>query len=99
MIDPRGPLRSERASHVRGKIDPLITRWPPVDRSLALPLIQRIYEAALDPSRWQAFVDGLSAALRGAPVGFALQLPGFPLSSVFYGSGLQNEILPTFIAH
>jgi DNA-binding CsgD family transcriptional regulator len=89
----------ERASSLRGKLHPLIIRWPPVDRSLALPLIERIYEAALEPSRWQEFVAGLSAALRGAPVGFALQLPGFPVTGVFYSSGLSDEMLPTFIGH
>jgi DNA-binding CsgD family transcriptional regulator/PAS domain-containing protein len=71
-----------------------------VDNSLALPLVQRIYEAALDPSRWQDFVEALSGAFRGAPVGFALQLPGFPLSSVLFGSqGLLEEFGARFAAH
>jgi DNA-binding CsgD family transcriptional regulator len=70
-----------------------------VDRSLALPLIQRIYEAALDASRWQAVVDDLSVVFRGAAVGYALQLPGFPLSGVFYGAGFRDEFLPIFVAH
>jgi DNA-binding CsgD family transcriptional regulator len=71
-----------------------------VDRSLALPLIQRIYEAALDPSRWQDFVQALSDAFKGAPVGFALQLPGFPLSGVVFASeGFRAEFLELFAAH
>ena len=52
-----------------------------------LPLIQVIYEAALDTARWQDFVDGLSGAYDDAPTGIALQLPGFPLSGVFFVSG------------
>ena len=44
----------------------------------ALPLIERIYGAALDPAVWQAFVDGLSAAYDDAAVGFVLQMPRFP---------------------
>ncbi len=34
----------------------------------SLPLIGRIYEAALDQSRWQAFVEALSDAYSGASV-------------------------------
>ncbi len=71
-----------------------------MDRSLALPLIQRIYEAALDPSCWQGFVQALSEAFSGAPVGFALQLPGFPLSEVVFASdGFRGEFLERFPAY
>lgn len=44
----------------------------------SLPLIQRIYEAALDPPRWSAFAEDLSAAYGGAAVAFVLQMPGRP---------------------
>ena len=71
-----------------------------MDRALALPLVQQIYEAAFDPSRWQAFVQSLSDALMGAPVGFALQLPGFPLSRVVYASrGFGEEYLELFVKY
>ncbi len=68
-----------------------------MDRSLALPLIRHVYEAALEPEGWQAFVQALSDAYGGPPVGFALQLPGFPLSGVFYASeGFREEFLEPF---
>lgn len=71
-----------------------------MDRALALPLAQQIYEATLDPSRWQDFVQSLSDALLGAPVGIALQLPGFPLSRVVYASrGFRDEFLDLFVKH
>lgn len=71
-----------------------------MDRALALPLVQQIYEATLDPSRWQDFVQSLSDALLGAPVGIALQLPGFPLSRVVYASrGFRDEYLDLFVKH
>lgn len=71
--------------------------WKPVDRSLALPLVQQIYEAAFEPARWQDFVQALSDRLGGPPVGFALQLPGFPLSGVFFASdGFRDEFLEPF---
>jgi DNA-binding CsgD family transcriptional regulator len=59
-----------------------------------------IYEAALEPPRWQEFVQALSDAFGGAPVGFALQLPGFPLSGVVYASkGFGEEYLERFVPH
>jgi DNA-binding CsgD family transcriptional regulator len=64
-----------------------------MDRLLALPLIQRIYEAALDASRWQDCVQALSDAFNGAPTGLALQPPGAgPLAGVIYRSrGFRDE--------
>ena len=47
-----------------------------MDRLLALPLIQSIYEATLDVSRWETFAQGLSEAFGGAPTGIALQPTG-----------------------
>ena len=71
-----------------------------MDRSLALPLVRQIYEAALAPSRWQDFVQSLSDTYGGAPVGFALQLPGFPLSGVVYASdGFRDGFLEPFAEH
>ena len=68
-----------------------------MDRLLALPLIQRIYEAALDVSRWQEFVQELSDAFRGAPAGIALQPPGSPLAGVIFRSrGFRDEFHPRF---
>ena len=55
-----------------------------MDRLLALPLIQCIYEATLDASRWQDFAQALSDAFAGAPTGIALQPPGSPVGDVIY---------------
>jgi len=57
-----------------------------MDRLLALPLIQRIYEATLDASQWQGFAQALSDAYAGAPTGIALQPFGSPVSEVIYRS-------------
>lgn len=68
----------------------------------ALPLIARIYDAALDASRWQDFVDGLSSAYGDAPVGFAFQLPGFPVQSSFIERGMRHPdpaYLDVFVEH
>jgi DNA-binding CsgD family transcriptional regulator len=71
-----------------------------VDRLLALPLIQLIYEATLDVSQWQRFAQAFSDALGGARVGIALQPPGFPLPGLIFGSlGLHDEFLPVFARH
>jgi len=71
-----------------------------MNRLLALPLIQRIYEATLDASRWQDFVQSLSDAFGGAPTGLALQPPGAPLAGViFHSRGFRDEFQARFEAH
>ncbi|MEM7413151.1 MAG: hypothetical protein AAF430_23175 [Myxococcota bacterium] len=69
-----------------------------MDPAAVLPLIEQIYDASLETSRWQGFVDALSEAYGGAPTGYALQLPGAPLSGVFFAStgGFADEFQPTF---
>jgi DNA-binding CsgD family transcriptional regulator len=68
-----------------------------MDRLLALPLIQRIYEATLDASRWQGFAQALSDAFNGAPTGIALQPPGSPVTDVIYRSrGFRDEFHARF---
>jgi DNA-binding CsgD family transcriptional regulator len=63
----------------------------------SLSLIQRIYEAALDQSAWQAFVESLSDAYDGASVGFALQLPGLPRpQGALYAVGFKPEYRARF---
>lgn len=58
----------------------------------SLPLIQRIYEAALDQAVWQAFATDLSDAYGGAAVGFALQLPGIPTpTGAVYATGFDVD--------
>jgi DNA-binding CsgD family transcriptional regulator len=71
-----------------------------MDRLLALPLIQRIYETTLDASRWQDFAQALSEAFNGAPTGIALQPPGSPVGDVIYRSrGFLDEFYPRFAGH
>ena len=67
----------------------------------SLPLIRRIYEAALDPSAWQAFVEELSDVYHGASVGFALQLPGFPRpeGALYAVGGFKPEYRAIFAEH
>jgi DNA-binding CsgD family transcriptional regulator len=68
-----------------------------MDRSLALPLIQCIYEATLDASRWQGLAQALSDAFNGAPTGIALQPPGSPVTDVIYRSrGFRDEFHARF---
>jgi len=67
-----------------------VTPVSPEKRSL--PLIQRIYEAALEQSAWQSFATDLSEAYGGAAVGFALQLPGVPNpTGAVYATGFDVE--------
>jgi DNA-binding CsgD family transcriptional regulator len=71
-----------------------------MDQLLALPLIQLIYEATLDASRWQEFAQALSDAFRNAPAGIALQPPGSPLADVIFRShGFREEFHPRFAEH
>ena len=67
--------------------------------SQALALTELIYRAALDAARWDEFVRGLSRAYDDAAVGFALQLPGYPLSGVFYAVGFHEDYRDRFAAH
>jgi DNA-binding CsgD family transcriptional regulator/PAS domain-containing protein len=64
----------------------------------ALSLIERIYEAALEPSAWHDFVSNLADAY-GAKVVFALQLPGFPLSAAVYHHGFEEGLENEFLRH
>jgi DNA-binding CsgD family transcriptional regulator len=68
----------------------------------ALPLIERVYDAALDARRWQAFVEALSEAYGDAAVGFAFQLPGFPVQSAFMEHRMRHPdpaFLDVFVEH
>ena len=72
-------------------------RAPLTPEKTALPLIERIHQAALDQSAWQAFVEALSDAYGGASVGFALQLPGFPRpEGALYAVGFKPEYRAIF---
>ncbi len=63
----------------------------------ALLLIERIYEAALDPLAWQAFAEALSEAYDNAAVGFGLQLPAMPRpEGALYQVGFKEEFRALF---
>jgi DNA-binding CsgD family transcriptional regulator len=66
---------------------------------IALQLIERIYQAALDPSLWDVFVSELSQAYDNATAGFALQMPGSHIGSVMYGVGFQPSYGERFARH
>ena len=67
---------------------------------IALQLIERIYQAALDPPLWDVFVSELSQAYEGATTGFALQMPasrsGGALYGVMYGVGFHESYRERF---
>lgn len=65
----------------------------------ALALAELIYAAALEPARWHDFVTALSRAYAGGPTGFALQVPGAPLSGVLYVVGFTRAYYGRFMAH
>lgn len=69
----------------------------------ALQLIERIYEAAIEPDAWSAFVEDLSAAFGGAGVAMSVQSPGNPYDNVarigIYRSGLADEFGPVYYRH
>lgn len=63
----------------------------------AIQLIERIYDAALDPDRWQDFVEQLSAEFDGAYVAFGLWSPADPFAGTAYLVGITPEYRSTFI--
>ena len=70
----------------------------------ALPLIERIYEAAVEPDAWSVFVEELSQAFGGAAVALSLELPdseepGWSPDVKFYRVGLKPEYLEVFLRH
>lgn len=62
----------------------------------ALPLIERVYDAAADPDRWQDFAEELSRALDGARVGFGLNHPSDPLAGAAYLVGISPQYRRSF---
>ena len=62
----------------------------------AIQLIERIYDAAVDPDRWQDFVEDLSESLDGAYVAFGLWAADDPLVGKAYLVGITPEYRRTF---
>jgi DNA-binding CsgD family transcriptional regulator len=61
-----------------------------------LDLVETIYDAAVDTSQWQRFVDRLAATLGGHCVGFSLQLPTRNTRPVWFGSGFRDDLTEVF---
>jgi DNA-binding CsgD family transcriptional regulator len=70
-----------------------------MDRLLALPLIQSIYEATLDVSRWQQCAEGLSQAFGNAPTGIALQPTSSPAPGLTFSTGFEPRFRSIFTDH
>jgi len=61
----------------------------------SLPLIERIYQAALEPPSWTTFTEEFGEAVGNAAVGFALQFPAtatLDASVAMYSTGFTPEI-------
>jgi DNA-binding CsgD family transcriptional regulator/PAS domain-containing protein len=56
---------------------------------LALDLIGRIYDAAVDPTLWQGVAEGFSEVLGGSAVALALKVPGNPCADRRLAAGID----------
>lgn len=66
----------------------------------ALLLVERIYEAAVQPDAWHDFVAELSEALGGAAVQMSLRLPrAAPTPDAYYHTGLDPAYHAAFVKH
>jgi len=65
----------------------------------AIQLIERIYDASLDPDRWQDFVQQLSDELDGARVAFGLWSPDDPFAGTAYLVGITPEYRNSYVAN
>lgn len=63
----------------------------------AIQLIERIYDASLDPDRWQDFVQQLSDELDGANVCLGLSSPDDPFAGTSYLVGITPEYRESFV--
>jgi len=66
----------------------------------ALELIERIYQAVVEPDWWNAFLEDLSGALGGAAIQLSLRLPDvLPTPDAFFRVGLGEAYHATFLKH
>lgn len=65
----------------------------------ALPLVEAIFEAAVDPARWNAFVCALSEEMGGAAVAMSLAFPGAETAPEYYRARLRPEFVTAFERH
>ncbi len=65
-----------------------------------LPLVERIYEAVVDPLAWHDFVSELSEALGGAAVQLSVRLPDSePTPDAYFRCGLDEAYHAAFVKH
>jgi DNA-binding CsgD family transcriptional regulator len=62
----------------------------------AIQLIERIYDAAIEPDRWQDFAEALSETLDGAWLAFGLWASDDPLAGTAYLVGITPEYRRSF---
>ena len=68
------------------------------DRARALQLVEKIYQAAVEPARWDEFLTSLSDDLHGAAIQFSLRLPDeAPSPDAYHSTGLDPTYMPVFI--
>ena len=66
----------------------------------ALELIERIYEAVIEPNSWTAFLERLSEILGGAAIQLSLRLPDvLPTPDAFFRVGLDEAYHEIFLKH
>jgi len=71
-----------------------------IDTKSALQLIERIYEAVIEPDSWNAFIQDVSDLLGGPAIQMSLRLPdAVPDLDTFRSVGLDETYQPAFIKH
>lgn len=62
-------------------------------------LLDALYEAAVVPSRWNAFLESLSDRLGGGPCALFLDLPGSPRHGLSYDVGFRAQFSVDYNEH
>ncbi len=71
-----------------------------IDTKSALQLIERIYEAVIEPDSWNAFIQDVSDLLGGPAIQMSLRLPdSLTGPDTFRSVGLDEAYQPAFIKH
>jgi DNA-binding CsgD family transcriptional regulator len=66
----------------------------------ALALVEKIYDAVVEPDAWNDFLALLSDELGGAAIQLSLRLPGrLPTPENFFSIHLYDEYHPVFVKH
>ena len=64
-----------------------------------LQLVDRIYDAALDPELWPLFLQDVSAAFGDVAVGLIVQMPQPPFAGQVHFLGFENAALDAYARH